>query len=640
MLDFMRKRTQSLLIKVIFAIIVLVFIFWGFGNPTGQQGVAEGVATVDGQIISQREFQRSYDNIKAVYRDAYKDRLTPELIQSLNLKQQTLDQLINSKLLQQEAYRIGFRVDDEELRESIRQLPLFQVDGQFSQAQYSRVLNFLRMTPSEFEEGQRGDLLQKKLYRMITEAVPKNEQQAKDLFQLANERVNLSFVKIASADLIAETRVTPQEVETYYNTHRESFRQPERVRLTYVAYPATQFEDNVQVSPQEEEDFYNSHKADRFTTPARVHARHILFAFDQGASDEDKEKLKNTATEILTRAHANEDFATLAKTYSQDPATAPNGGDLGFFPRGRMVKQFEEAAFNLSAGAISDLVETPFGYHIIKVEAAEPERTRPLDDVRSEIHKELTTRRAQELAREHAQADWDKVHSGTALEEVARTGGLTLGETPLVSRDESIPNLGRHPELIHAALGLEVNQISAPIQSENTWYLVAPREKVEARIPELAEVREDVEKRAQSEKAEQLAKTKAEAILKKLQETKSFATVAEEEHLTVEETGAFQRHGGYIPKMGNLPDLKKEAFQVTPEAPVIGQVYVWGGNAFVAMLKEKIPANMADFQKQKDRLSEDLYKRKQAAAFEEFINMLKKRADISPNLSALLNIPT
>ena len=640
MLDFMRKRAQSPLIKIIFIIIVLVFIFWGFGSPFESDSPTEGIAIVDGEIVSQREFQRAYENIKNMYREAYKDRLTPDMIQALNLKQQTLDQLINSKLLQQEARRVGFTVNDTELRDSIRNISIFQTNGQFNQPQYLRVLNYLRMSPSEFEEGQRGDLLQKKLHRLITDAIPASEDEARELYRFGQERVDIAFVKIASVDLLNQVTIEKKEIEDYYNSHSESFREPERVRFSYIAYPHSHFEATVQVTPQEEESFYNSHKSDRFTTPAQVHARHILFTVEQGAPEADKAKIKDTATGVLTRARAGEDFATLAKTYSQDPGTAPKGGDLGFFPRGRMVKEFEEAAFNLSAGSISDLVESQFGYHIIKAEAVEAERIRSLEETRAEIRQELLREGALERARTQAQTDRDKTTSGSKLAEVAQASGLTHGDTPLVSRDETIPELGRQPDLIQAALSLAVDQVSAPVKAGETWYILSPREKVESKVPEFTAVTEEVEKRARSEKAEQLAKTKAEAFLAKLKEKKDLAAVAAAENLTVEETGPFTRQGSYVPKMGNLPELKKEAFRLTTEAPIAPQAYVWGGNAFVAVLKEHIPASIADFDKQKDRLREDLRKRKQAAAFEDFINTLKKNVIVTPNLNALLKVPT
>jgi peptidyl-prolyl cis-trans isomerase D len=615
--------------------IIIVFIFWGFGVSLTGNNRPDVVASIDGQTISVKEVQRAYENLVSLYRETYKDRLTPEMLEAFNLKQQALDQIIAARLFEAEARRLGFSVDDDELRQSIATLSIFQDGGQFSHEQYVRALRYLRMTPGEFEDAQRGELLRKKLQNLITDAVPVTDEELQELFRYSNEKVTLSFVRIASADLLSKITIERKEVEDYYNTHRESFRQPERVRFAYIAYPASQFESQVQVSSQEIEEFYSQEQTARFTLPPRVHARHILFALSSEASEEDRNKARATATEVLTRARSGEDFATLAKTYSQDTATAPNGGDLGFFSRGRMVKPFEEAAFNLSAGGISELVETPFGLHIIKAEAVEPERVRPLTEVQEEIRQELMRTRARDLAQARAQEDSGKIRSGTPLTEVAQAAGLTVTETPPIGRDESIPEIGRQPQLISAAFTLALNQVSDAIAAGDTWYLVVPREKTEARIPELAEVAEEAEKRCKSDKAEQQAKAKADAVLARVKETKDLSAVATQEGLTVEETTAFTRQGGYIPQIGNLPDLKKAAFRLTPEAPVIAQSYLWGGNAFIVVLKEQISASPQDFDKQKDTIRKELLQRKQADALEAFVRSLKKRATIMTNPDAI-----
>ncbi|MBI3301839.1 MAG: SurA N-terminal domain-containing protein [Deltaproteobacteria bacterium] len=640
MLEFMRRRARSTWIKVVFLIIVAVFIFWGVGGSVGGGGRADIVAKVDGRVISTREFQRAYENVKSAYREMYKDRLTPDMLEKLNLREQTLDQLIDARLLEAEARRLGFTVDDEEVRQTIAAMEVFQAHGSFGQEQYLRVLRYLRVTPGEFEDDQRAQLLSKKLQRLITDASQVTDDEVRDLFRLSREKVSLSFVKVASADLLAGITVESKEVEEFYNTHRESFRQPERVKFVYIAYPATQFESAVQVSAQEVADFYAEHKDDRFTTPARVQARHILFSLSSGATAEEKAKVRAAAADVLTRARAGEDFATLAKTYSQDTATAPKGGDLGFFTRGRMVKPFEEAAFNLPAGGISDLVESPFGLHIIKVEATEPEQVRPLAEVEEEIRQELTRTHARDRAQDRVREDRSKIQNGAALADVAQAAGLSVVETPLVGRDETIPDLGRQPTLIEAALAVAPQQASEPVAVADTWYLVSPREKVASTIPDFAAVAAEAEKRCKSEKAEQLAKEKADALLVRVKETKDPAAAAAEQKLTVEESGPFTRQGSYIPKMGSLPELKKAAFRLTSDAPVVPQTYLWGGNAFVAVLKEQIPPDLQDFEKQKDTIREQLLKRQQEAAMEELVRYLKKRATITYNQDALLKTPS
>src|SRR5713101_3936937 len=194
MLEFVRRRARSSWIKVMFLMIVVVFIFWGVGG-SGSGSRSDIAANVDGQEISLREFQRAYENVKAAYRETYKDKLTPEILEMLNLKQQTLEQLIDAQLLEDEAHRLGFTVGDEEVRETIAVRPEFQADGQFNQARYLRVLRFLRVTPGEYEDRQRVQLLSNKLQHLIIDAVQVTDEEVQALFRLNQEKINLSFVR-------------------------------------------------------------------------------------------------------------------------------------------------------------------------------------------------------------------------------------------------------------------------------------------------------------------------------------------------------------------------------------------------------------------------------------------------------------
>ncbi|MBI3249980.1 MAG: SurA N-terminal domain-containing protein [Deltaproteobacteria bacterium] len=631
----MRKRARAPWIKALFLIIVLVFIFWGVGGSMNGER-PDIVAQVNNRSISLREFQRAHENVKNAYREIYKERFTAELIEKMNLREQTLEQLVQTRILEAEATRIGFTASDDEVREEIRKVEAFQEHGSFSQERYTRVLRYLTMAPGEFEEEQRVQIVIKKFQNLITATAQVTDQEVSDLFQFTRERAALSFVKIASADLLSAVSVDAKEAEEYYNSHRESFRQPERVKFAYVAYPTKHFESGIELTPKDIEDFYNENKAERFTTPPSVHARHILFSLSATATDEEKQKVRTAASEVLAKARAGEDFAKLADKYSQDTASATNGGDLGSFQRGRMVKSFEDAAFALSAGEIGDLVESQFGIHIVKVESNDPEKVQPLSEVETTIRQELLQERSRDKAQERAREDRGKVQSGTALAEVAKAAGLTVVETPLVAREESLPDVGAAPQLVEAALGLELSKTSDPIEIGNAWYLVSPKERVASVIPDFAAVKEEAEKKRKGEKAEQLAKEKAEAVLAKAKEVKNLATVATEQKLALEETGLFTRQGSYIPKIGALPELKKAVFSLTPEAPLAPQAYLWNGTAFVAELKEKSTPTAEEFDKQKVSIREQLLKRKQDDAMTEMTRLLKQRAVITYNQEVLL----
>ena len=648
MLDFMRRRTRSVGIKIIFGVIALVFVFWGVGGNPGDTTPLDAVATVDDQQISARQFQRAYENVRASYQNMYKDQWSADLEKSLNLKQQTLQQLIDMQLMNAEAQRIGLTVSDDEIRDSITGLPAFQAYGSFSPERYRRVLRSFRMTPREFEDDQRTQLLTQKLRDFILSTVSVSDDEARSLFQTRQEKVNLEFLKIASADLIDAVKVAPSDLTAYYDTHRESFRQPERVRFSYASYPAEHFAPEITIADHDLEAFYTEHKAARFTTPERVQARHILFSSDPNDSAEDKAEVRKEASALLEKVRAGEDFATLATDHSADTASAANGGDLGFFSRGRMVKPFEDEAFRLGVGEVSDLVETQFGYHIIKVEAKEPETVRPLEEVKEEIRNTLTDKLAGERAQTAAQEDSDKIQAGALLSDVVEERGLKVEESPLVGRDETIPDLGRQPQVMKAAFDTDLNTISSPVTVNETTYLILPTEKQASQIPDFETMKDEVEGRYRSEQAEQLAKEKAEALLARVTDSKSFDPIMKEQEaqeeteekkaLEVEETGLFTRQGGYIPKIGSLPELKKAAFRATEDNPVIPDVYLWGGNAFVAILQEAVSPDSAEFEEQKKTLRQELLSRKQASAGRALLDYLKKRASIETRPDALAQL--
>ncbi len=630
MLDFMRQRARSVWTKALFLIIALVFVFFGVGS-FGDDAQVQIIVTVDDEPITLQEFQRAYRNVEANYREIYKERFTPELAQQMNLRQQTLDQLVDTKLLAKEARRIGFRASDEDVRQEIATSPTFHSYGSFSPDRYRRLLRYLRMTPQEFEEQQRNRLVIERFQKFIDGSIRATDYEVEELFRFEQEKVNLAFLKIASADLVDTVTITEQQVREFYTNNTESFRVPERVRLHYVSYAPENFESDASVSEDEVLDFYNTHKDDRFTEEKQVQVRHILFSLADGVSDERKAATRSTAHRILERARKGEDFAALAEEYSQDTGTASNGGDLGFFGRGRMVKPFEEAAFGMEVGQVSDLVETTFGFHIIKVEAIQPERIKPLEEVADTVTEELLERKSRAIAEQRAREDRKNIAGGTTLLQFAESVGLEAKETPLVNQNETIPGLGRRPKLVETAFGQSPGQISDPVQVDNTWFLVSLTERVPSRIPAFTAVQEEVEERYRSEQAERLAQEKADKLLTKLKETKDLASLAKAEALTVEETGAFARRGGYIPKIGVVPDLKTEAFRLTPEAPVASKSYTWGGNTFVVVLKEYIPADPEQLEEQRDDLRQSLLQRKKTAAHQELTKYLKERANIEYN---------
>jgi len=635
MLKFMRKNAQAPWVRITFLAIVIVFIFWGVGM-VGRGSKLDVVARINSQEIEPPEFQRAYSNLERMYRQIYKDNMPPGLLDSLDLRSRAMDQIVRATLLTQEAHRIGLQVGDAELADSIRSIPAFQDNGVFNKARYFAVLRSQQppMQPGDFEEAQRQELLVRKMSDIVGAGVQITDAALKEQYHLDNDQVNLQFARVKASDFEGQVQPTDADLKTYYDAHKEDFRIPERVRIEYLKYQPSAFEAQIQVTDAEVQDYYDIHR-EQYNKAEEVHARHILFHLDENASEQEKAAARKKAEDVLAKAKAGEDFAELAKQYSEDEGTKDKGGDLGFFKRGQMVAPFEQAAFGLEPGAISDIVESPFGLHIIKVEEKHPAQTQTVDQVRPEIVAAIKKERGHDLALERAQADREKAVKGETLEALGKAEGITPETPSPFARKELIPGIGRQPKIADEAFAAAQGEVPEVVDTPAAFYVFRVVEKIPSRVPELTEVRNDVEKAFRKHKTEELAKQKADELLKQLQQQKDFAGFAAANGLTVEESGPFSRAGSYIPKLGAQPDLKKVAFQLSKDKSVAPATYEASGDAILAALKEILPADDAKFEQEKDTLRQQAIDRRRAEVDEQFLDYLKKGADIEINQNYL-----
>jgi peptidyl-prolyl cis-trans isomerase D len=633
-LKFIRRNAEAAWVKFMFLAIVVVFIFWGMGGIVRSEK-PQIVARVNGDVIDPVEYQRAYNNLLSIYQDLYKDNFKPEMLKGLGLKDRAMDQLIDTTLLRQEAQRIGLRVGEIEVRDAIAALPAFQQDGHFNKDLYIRVLRANNLTPGEFEDSHRDVLLVRKLQDLILAGVHVSDTEVHDRYRFDNEKVNLRFVKLDGPAFLPEVQLSAEEVQAYFDKNRDAFTEPDRVRLEYVLYAPKKFIDKVEVSDAEVQRYYEAHTPD-YEKPEQVHARHILFKIPPDATPDAKAQIRQRAEEVLAKVKAGEDFAALAQQYSED-SSAKQGGDLGFFGRGKMVKPFEDAAFAMAPGDTSDIVESPFGLHIIKVDAKEEARTQTLDEVRAQITNTLKGDKAGDLARAQAETDHAKAVVGETLAALAQADGLAVSTPPPFAQNEPIVGLGRAPDLAKDAFATGAGEVGPIVAVSQGPLLFRVTEKIAAHVPELSEIRGRVEEKLRGERATALAKSKAEGLLAELQKT-DIDTAAGPEKLKVEETGLFTRQGTYVPKIGNAPELKKDAFRLTAEKPVAPQVYSVSGSSVVAVLKERVPADEEKFQSEKDNLTRQAEERRKGQALEEFLNYLKSRASIEVGQDFLASI--
>src|SRR5947199_1748507 len=616
MLRFLRKYSSSIGVKILYGLLAALFILWMGGGIGGER--RQDVAVVYAQVISHQDLEQATTALTRRYEQLLRGRA--DLLRGLNLSGQALNQLIEQALLRHEAARLGIAVANAEIDETVKRMPDLQQNGRFDRNLLEANLRGERV-PGAFEDAVRQDLLRQRLQALVTDGVGVSDGELEERYRFDHEKANLAFVRNAAAELAATITLSDEELQKYLDGHADPYRVPARVRARYVAYRPADFS-QVEVKDEEVAEYYALHKDDKFTEPEQVRARHILVKTAADAGADAKAAARKKAEELLAKVKAGGDFAALAKERSEDAGSAANGGDLGLFTRGRMTPAFEEAAFALQGGGLSDVVETPFGFHVIKVEEHRPGGAKPLETVHDEIADTLKRERSLALARKQAAEDRRKIARGAPFAEAL--AGRTIEETPPFAKGAEVPGVGRVPGFAESAFGLREGEVSDLIESPDAIYLLAPFAYSEAHAPPLDEVRERVTADARRERGEAAARERADKLLARAREI-GLDQAAAEAGVQVEETGPFERVDS-IPKVGRVADLTADAFTLTPEAPLAPKVYGTGGDAIVAALRAHTPADMAGFEDAKDKLRETLLKQKREAVLTAYLSYLMKRA--------------
>lgn len=645
MLTFVRKKQKSVFIKIAFAVIILSFVI-GYAMLTSPGDGGGGSAPdafavrVNDREISYGQYQQNYSNLYRIYQNIYRDQFTPALERQLNLRRQALDQLIDQTLLLQEAERLGLSVSEPELVNSIAREPAFQENGVFSKSRYLQALNYQRMTPDEFEAMQRNSLLIDKVRSQLQAGLSVDNEEIIEEYRNQNEKVNLAFVRVAPALYESKVTIKDDELAAWFSDNQEQFRIPEQVSLEYLLIDPADFARELELTDAEIDTYYQRRLAE-YDVPEQVKASHILIRVPEAADEATRSQRKQLAEQVLSEAKAGRDFAELVRKYSDDKASAAKDGDLGYFTRGTMVGNFEEAAFALQPGELSGIVETPFGYHIIKAEGYIEAGVKPLADVLDQVKAGLRKEKSRQLAFETAMDAYNVNRKTGDIQAAAAAGKQEVRETGLFAAGDPIPGLGSDPQLTNMAFSLEPGTLSRPASLSQGILLAALKERRESRLPELDEVREQAESAYREIKADALAEQTAMELLSTVQAGSTLAAAAKQHALKVEETGEFTRgFGNFVPRIGSHEALANAAFSLTDEQPVVPEVYEADGKYLVAKLKQRSAADPDSLtEDQKAELRTQLLTRKQDQALEVKLDQLRETAEIviSPTLQTQMN---
>lgn len=624
MLKYMREHAGSWVIKVLLGAIVLVFIFWGVGSfrtPTGVKA-----AVVNGDLITAEEFQHTYNNMIEQYRQRFRGSFTDDMIKSMGLKKQVMDMLIEEKLLIQEAAKLNLRVSKEELIDTIKNFEVFHRDGQFNQGVYERVLSSNRLSPDKFETLQKNAMLTAKVRSMIVDSVKVSDDEVKEWFDWNDALVKIDYVLFESSSY-KNIVPTPEEIQKYYDDHKESYKTEAKVKVQYLHFKPETYEASIQLADQELKDYYDLH-TEQFFNPKTVEARHILIKTLQGMSQEEIDKKKELALDIMKQAkEGKKDFAELAKMYSEDPGSKDNGGFLGAFKKEAMVKPFADAAFSMNPGDISEPVLTQFGWHIIKVEKVNEEYTTSFEDAKDRIIAKLKEERARNLAYNDAETVYDSLKEGDNLSTVAADRNLPLQTTDFFTQKGPEAGKMNRSKFASASFSLPVMGISDVLDLGDGYYLIQPIEKIPEEIAPFATVAEKVKDDLIKQKQDEIANTQASELLSMLKNGEPLSEAVKKYNLTVSTTDFFKRNDS-IPTIGYEPELIQTAFELSenkkyPEKPLKGQ-----RGYYVIMFNERKLPSPEDFEKQKDMIRKRLEQQKKYKTYETWLAELKKNSQI------------
>ncbi|MGB9698378.1 MAG: SurA N-terminal domain-containing protein [Thermodesulfobacteriota bacterium] len=602
MLDFMRRHAQSWMIKAALGAVVVVFIFWGIWTPRGER--ERELAIIGNYSLTVAEARNYYQNLVDQYRSLYGSQFNEEMAKKLGLKERAIKDLINKALLLQEARRLGLTVTAEEIQTAIESYPAFQKDGHFDKATYLRTLQRMRLTAKEFESNQAQMLLISKIHNLITAGAKVADKEVWDNYRHNFEKINLEVIFVNPEDF-KDISFTTAEVQEYFTKHKDDFKIPARVKIRYLLFDPKDYQKDVQITPSEIENYYQNN-LEKFTQPRRLKVRHILIKTDfkdPEVSAKDRQKAESIREEALK----GKDFAELAKKYSDDQGTKNQGGDLGYISRGQVIPEFEAAIFSLKAGEISKVIQTPYGYHIAKVDEIQEQKVEPLEKVQEKIQTMLKERKARELAYDQADEAYARGMKDGKLDSFAQEKNLRLKETGLFSAQDKID---LNPKLIDSALALNPGDISPVLRLGDTLAILQVVQKEEARNPELQEVEDKVVQALKKEKQKEKALAKAKDILEKIKKGAEGKALAAQEKLKIEETGFFERAGA-PPKMEFSEELRKAIFTLLPQNPYAAAPILLNDQYVILRLKEVKEVDQKQFQEHKENFRQALLREKQ-----------------------------
>jgi len=543
MLQAIHDRVTGWIAKIIVGLIIIVFALWGVDSYL-KNDARIFAAMVNDVEITVPEYRFAKQQQVQRMRNMLGEQFDSGLVNTAEFKSAVLNRLVEEELLVQAAIKAGFAISDGLLAAQIHAIPDFQEDGKFSQEKYQQLLSQQGLNAQRFEQQYRRSLLINQYLGGLSGTAVVARQNVEQGMRLQGQERKLRYLRVPVARYQDKVEVKPEAVSAFYESNKARFMEPEQVKLQYLELSLDSLTKGLTATDAEIEQMYASEK-ERLTVAEQRRARHILIKAEEGASKDAVASAQKQAEDLVKRLRAGEDFAKLAKEFSQDPGSAAEGGDLGLFGKGMMVPEFDEATFSLAKDTISDPVRSPFGFHIIQVTEIQAAKIPDLAEAREQIVEEVLRKQAEALFFERSET-LGKItfeHPDT-LATAAEQLGLTVQETGFMPTTGG-EGIGSHPQVMEAVLAEDVltgGNNSGVIE-------IAPNHVVVARVLErkaesqlaLDTVRETIQNNLRQQAMRDMVSKQGAEWLKQLNSGATLESIATDIKAEVQDAGFISR---------------------------------------------------------------------------------------------------
>lgn len=627
MLQAMRDKVTGILGWIVIGLIIITFALFGLGSYL-QDKSRVYAARVNDVEITPRDLQNAYQQQRAQLEQQMGESFDPAAIDERQLRKTALDTLVQQQLILQQAEAEGFMVSDQYLAGFIHALPSLQEEGVFSKDLYQRLLYQKGMTPAEFEADVRRRLLSTQYLQGLTETAFVTDSEINEAYQIQHQARDFEYLMLSHMSLFGESDVSDAEVEAFYNDNTDQFMAPEKVKLAFVRLRKSELAKGVEVDPTELEAYYNEKKQGLAKQEQR-RASHILIQVDADADEAAISAARDKAQAILEKVRAGESFETLARENSEDPGSADNGGDLGYFAKGSMVPEFDEAVFAMQVGETSDLVRSQYGFHIIRLTDIKASKIPDFEEAKAELKQELQMQKASDLFYDELERLTDISYENPHdLQPVADALGLEIEQSDWIWKNNP-QGLGQYPKVVAAAFSedvLEAGNNSEPVEiSPDEVIVLRVTDRQAAHLKPLEEVRTGILARLNVMKASELAEKQGEALLQQAREGTPLKDLEKSDAVSYAEVNR-----ATLATQGQNPYLMKKVFQIqTDTLPALEGFHLQNGDYAIVRLKAIHTAELEKMSEtEKQQLRRGIEAMRRTAALSALIDDLRSAATI------------